>query len=505
MALALGLRTSAQDCLAGHVNAQLGRVEHLDTEDVVLAAVAGAERLGHGGDTEAEQLAALARFFLLLLEGVVADGLHADLHALVVLTGVGKETERRAVREHVVLDQVHATELRLIHTEVVCRSVDHALLEEHGLGHTEGASVGDATRCLVRVVAHAGEVSCRDVVAREGRVHEPDLELGGLSITVERTVIGDRVHAHAQDLAVLAHSDLALQVHIATEAGRDEVAGVVLNPLHRTLGQDRREDRDDVAGVDRHLVAEAATEVGRDDADLVLGDLRDHGHCCAHDVRSLAGHVDGELAGCAVVVGDGTAVLHRRRVRTRVVKIDGGDDIGVGKCLVSALLVADLPLEDLVSRLVFLVIANDRHGRVLGLGRIHDGRQLLVLDDDLGAGILGHVRIVSDNRRDFLALEAHLVGGHDGLSVVRQGRHPCEVTSGQHVARNHQADAGHLPRSRRVDRLDARMRDSAAQDLHVQHAGKNDVIDVLALTADKAVVLDAAAACAHSTDLDFVQ
>ena len=237
----------------------------------------------------------------------------------------------------------------------------------------------------------------------------------------------------------------------------------------------------------------------------MLGDLRDHGHCCAHDVRSLAGHVDGELSGRTVVIGDGTAVLHRRRVRTRVVKIDGGDDIGVGECLVGALLVADLPVEDLVGRLVLLVIANDRHARVLSLDRVHDRRKLLVLDDDLGAGVLGNIGIVSDDRCDFLALEAHLVGGHHCLRVVRQGRHPREVASGQHVTGQHQANTRNLPRRRGVDRLDARMRNSAAQDLHVQHAGQNDVIDVLALTADEAVVLDAAAACAHSTDLDFVQ
>jgi hypothetical protein len=57
--LALGLGPGAQDRLAGHVDPQLGRVEHLDAEDVVLAAVAGPERLGHRRDADAEQPAPL--------------------------------------------------------------------------------------------------------------------------------------------------------------------------------------------------------------------------------------------------------------------------------------------------------------------------------------------------------------------------------------------------------------------------------------------------------------
>ena len=49
-----------------------------------------------------------------------------------------------------------------------------------------------------------------------------------------------------------------------------------------------------------------------------------------------------------------------------------------------------------------------------------------------------------------------------------------------------------------------RVRERAAQDLHVQHAGQGDVVGVVALAADEPVVLDPLAARAKSADLDLV-
>ena len=249
--------------LAGHVHPQLGGVEHLDAEDVVLAAVAGAERLGHRRDADAEQPAALARLLLLRAEVGVPDRLEPDVEALGVLPGVGEEAERRPVREVVVADEVDPPELGLVHPEVVGGGLHHAFLEEHRLGHAERAAVGDAARRLVGVDAAGGEVRRRDVVAGERRVHQPDLELAGLRVGEEGAVVGVGVHPDAEDLAVLAQRQLAVEVDVAGEAGGDQVAGAVLDPLHRPLGEDRGQDRHHVARVDRHLVAEAATEVGR--------------------------------------------------------------------------------------------------------------------------------------------------------------------------------------------------------------------------------------------------
>ena len=154
---------------------------------------------------------------------------------------------------------------------------------------------------------------------------------------------------------------------------------------------------------------------------------------------------------------------------------------------------------------VACVIADDRRTVGDGLHRIHDHRQLLVLNVDRLARVLGDVRVVGDHAGHFLALEPHLVGGQDGLGVVGERRHPRQVAGGHHLAGEHEAHSGYLPRPARVDRLDPRVRHRAAQDLHVQHAGQHDVVGVVALAPDETVVLDALAAGAQSANLDLVQ
>jgi len=169
VALSLGLRAGAEDRLAGHVHLEIGGVEHLDAEDVVLAAVARAERLGHRGDAEAEQPSALAGRRLLFPEVLVVDRLEADVQALGILAGVGEEAERRPVREVVVPHEVHPAERRLVHPQVVGRGLDHALLEEHRLGDPERAPVRHAARRLVGVQAARREVRGGDVVGGRTR------------------------------------------------------------------------------------------------------------------------------------------------------------------------------------------------------------------------------------------------------------------------------------------------------------------------------------------------
>jgi hypothetical protein len=86
MTLTLSLRPGAQDRLTGHVDPQLGRVEHLDSEDVVLSAIAGAERLGHRRDADTEETTLLTGLLLILQELLVADRFEADIETLPVLT-----------------------------------------------------------------------------------------------------------------------------------------------------------------------------------------------------------------------------------------------------------------------------------------------------------------------------------------------------------------------------------------------------------------------------------
>ena len=153
-------------------------------------------------------------------------------------------------------------------------------------------------------------------------MNQADLELRGLSIGEECTMVRNGVHANTKDLAVLAKRQLSLQVYVSTEPGGDQVAGLVLDPLHRTFEQDGREDRNHIPRIHRHFVAETAAQVRRDDADHVFGNLGHHGHRSTHDVWSLARHVDGEFRSCPIVIGYRAAGLDRTRVRARIVQLE---------------------------------------------------------------------------------------------------------------------------------------------------------------------------------------
>ena len=65
VALALRLHAELEDRLAGGVHAQLGGVDHLEPEDVVLLRRPGADRLGEVRDADADQPALGARLRLL--------------------------------------------------------------------------------------------------------------------------------------------------------------------------------------------------------------------------------------------------------------------------------------------------------------------------------------------------------------------------------------------------------------------------------------------------------
>ena len=359
-------------------------------------------------------------------------------------------------------------------------------------------------------------------------MEEAGREVGRLRDAVEGAVVGEHVHVDGEDLAVLRRRDLRLHVVVAGERRRHEVLAAVLHPLHRLAGDDGADDREDVAGVDADLVAEAAADIGADDADLVLRQARHHRVDRAVGVGRLARRVHRELAGDLVEVRDRAAGLHRRRVHARVEDVLLDDDAvrigrGGGERCLRGLLVARLPrlvavhVGDAVVGLA-LVVADDGGVGVERLLRIHHRRQRVVVDVDELERVLRDVPALGDDVGDLLALEAHLVGGQDGLGVVRQRRHPREVVTEQRrprdalegLAGDDGNDARQRLGSRRVDRVDAGVREGAAQDGAVQHAGQVDVIDVVALAPHEALVLhalhraepDGVAGCADRNVLD---
>ena len=228
---------------------------------------------------------------------------------------------------------------------------------------------------------------------------------------------------------VALERELAVHVVVAGEAGRDQVAGAVLDPLHRPPDQQRGRRRDDVARVDRHLVAEAAADVRRDDPDLMLGQPRHDREQRAVGVRRLRGHVDRRLAGRRVHVGDAAAALERRRVAARVEACRARRPDRPRRRRGRS-----PPCRRPPSGRSWFEVWPSLSSRITRRVRprapaagVVDRRQRLVVDVDQLERVLRDVRGLGDHRRDLLALEAHLVGREHGLGVAGERRHPGEV------------------------------------------------------------------------------
>ena len=180
-----------------------------------------------------------------------------------------------------------------------------------------------------------------------------------------------------------------------------------------------------------------------------------------------------------------------------------GISLGAGDGLRRADRIAGLPglvtvnIGDAVVGLA-LVVADDRCARIHRALGIHDRLEWFVVDVDELDGVLRDVPRLGDDVCDLLALEADLVGGEHRLGVVRQGWHPGEVVTEQARARDaleilasqYGNDTGQGQGRRGIDGLDAGVRPGAAQDGTVEHAGEIDVVDVVALAPDEALILD---------------
>ena len=97
--LALRLGAEAGDGLAGGMHPDLGRVEHLEAEDVEVLRGPGPDDLGEAGDADAHELAALALLGLLPAQLGVADHVHRLLERGGVVAAVVLPPEDGLVRE----------------------------------------------------------------------------------------------------------------------------------------------------------------------------------------------------------------------------------------------------------------------------------------------------------------------------------------------------------------------------------------------------------------------
>ena len=106
------------------------------------------------------------------------------------------------------------------------------------------------------------------------------------------------------------------------------------------------------------------------------------------------------------------------------------------------------------------------------LDLVENRRQFLVFRYDLLRGLVGDMRIAGEHHRDRFADKMHLANGQDRLVVECRPVIGISDDFPHVVAGIDGVDAGHFAGGAGVDRLDAAMRDRAAEDFCMQHAGQ---------------------------------
>ena len=164
-----------------------------------------------------------------------------------------------------------------------------------------------------------------------------------------------RIDAQPEDLAVLverqfAGDDLVAAVRVAEQRLRAR-----RHPFHRPAADAaRRPHHQRIFRIAAVLHAEAAADVGRDDAQLGLGDFQHlAGDRRAGAVRILRGRIERVAVAVGMIVADRGARLDRVGGDAGVVELQRDDVLGAGEGGVGRVLVAHHQRErDIVRRLV---------------------------------------------------------------------------------------------------------------------------------------------------------
>ena len=263
-----------------------------------------------------------------------------------------------------------------------------------------------------------------------------------------------------------------------------------LGPLDRALELPREQAADDELRMRGDLVAEAAADVLRDDAQLVEADAHRRAHHDRREAGELVVRVHRPLPGTAVVLDEGAVAFERRRVEPVEVQLADRDDvIGLGERCID---VAPLPDARVGQVAAALLVEHRRALRESG-ARVDENVEWLVLDHhELGRGARELTRL-RDDRDDRLAEVAHLADGERVVLDVPAGRcGDLEERIGEDrdlVPGERPEDAGHLERGRDVDRLDRGMCVRGAHEMQVAHVLALDVVEEDALPLDEAPVL----------------
>ena len=287
----------------------------------------------------------------------------------------------------------------------------------------------------------------------------------------------------------------------------EEAFGAFRRPFDRPSADALRGPyADDLLGIDEDLRAEAAADIGRDDAQFVLRrqamEGRDHE---ARHMRVLARRVERIMVAAGIPRADGGSRLHRIGDEPVVDDVELGHVMGAREGSLGRRLVAQRPFEHGV---VGRHVVNLRLGlrRLAGIddmrqhliGDIHPRgrgfRLLLALGDDDGDMVadIAYLALRQDRMRSCFHRRA--VFGMDHPAADE----PADLVLSDMLAGENRNDAVFRFPFRYLDRLDRGMGVRASHEIGVGLILEIDVVGILALAGDETMIFLALHASADS-------
>ena len=246
-------------------------------------------------------------------------------------------------------DEVLAAQFGRIDLQLPRRGFHQTFHHEAGFGAAR-AAIGVDRRGVGVDADHLGEDVGDVVLARQQR----RIEIGRHRGREQRHVgaeIGVGFDAQPGDLVVLVEGHFGLGEVIAAVRVGQERFGAIAGPFHGPSDLLGGPQRHHLFRIDEDLGAEAAADVGRDHAQLVLGrDVVERRQHETRDMRVLRGRIESEVLFRGVVIRDCRARLHRVRHQAVVGDVERDDIGGRFERRVGGGFVADGPVVDHVAR-----------------------------------------------------------------------------------------------------------------------------------------------------------
>eukprot|EP00043_Microstomoeca_roanoka_P002426 m.38320 g.38320 ORF g.38320 m.38320 type:complete len:1021 (-) comp11478_c0_seq1:708-3770(-) len=398
------------------------------------------------GDAEAAQLAAFLRFLGPGGEARVIRDLEHLVHRRVVIPGIVFDRHGGGIGELIGLDEVLTPQLDRIDAQLARGFVDDPFQLERGLG-AAGAAIGIDRHGVGKHRLHVHIDERRAVIAGHQRAVQPGRDRGreGRQIGAH---IGVGLGADRGEVVRVIERQLDLRHVVAAMRIRDEGFRPRRGPFHRALQLTRGEGAEGFLGIVEDLGAETAAHIGRDDAQLVLGDPQHEGaHQKADHMRVLRGGIKRGIVVPGIVIAHRHARLHRVGDEPLVDQFQRGDMGGLGEGLVHGGLVFldEAPVVAQVGRQVVMHL-----GRALGQRGLHvdDGGQVLDIELDRLGGVTRLFQRLGDDHGDGIADMAHLALGEDRMLGLL---HRLAVFVGDLPAAGHAAHALEILRGEDAD------------------------------------------------------